>query len=227
MPMVLPGRPWRQALEAFHDPGPRRLKGVPSGRYTRFMGAKNGRTDTRERLLEAAERLTLRDGVARLTLDAVSREAGVSKGGLLYHFPNKSALVGGMIEHFIERFERDIEDNLDGDDGPGSWLRAYARATFAPSGRQQDSSVTAAVVAAAASDTDLAEPLRERYSLWQERAAGDGLDPALATLVRLSIDGAWLAELFDLAPPSNELREGVLGSLLRLAREPGPVGEGR
>ena len=190
------------------------------------MSAKKTRTDTRERLLEAAERLTLRDGVARLTLDGVSREAGVSKGGLLYHFPSKGALIGGMIERFIERFERDIEDNLDGEEGPGSWLRAYARATFVPSDRQQDFSVTAALVAAAASDPDLAEPLRERYLVWQERAAGDGLDPTLATLVRLAIDGAWLAELFGLAPPSGRLREGVLGALLRLAREtgPGPMG---
>jgi AcrR family transcriptional regulator len=73
------------------------------------MDAKRISSGTRERLLEAAEWLTLRDGVAKMTLDAVSREAGVSKGGLLYHFPTKIALIGGMIERFIERFEGDIE----------------------------------------------------------------------------------------------------------------------
>ena len=73
------------------------------------MDAKRISSGTRERLLEAAEWLTLRDGVAKMTLDAVSREAGVSKGGLLYHFPTKDALIGGMIERFIERFEGDIE----------------------------------------------------------------------------------------------------------------------
>ena len=36
-------------------------------------------------------------GVAKLTLEAVAKEAGVSKGGLLYHFSNKEALIEGMI----------------------------------------------------------------------------------------------------------------------------------
>src|SRR3712207_9422759 len=45
------------------------------------------------RSLEAAERVVARDGVARLSLDAVAGNADVSKGGLLYHFPNKDALI--------------------------------------------------------------------------------------------------------------------------------------
>jgi AcrR family transcriptional regulator len=183
------------------------------------MSGKRTTSGTRERLLEAAERLILRDGVARMTLAAVSRGAGVSKGGLLYHFPTKDALIGAMIERFIERFEGDIEENLRDELGAGSWVRAYARATFAPSDRQQNLSVTAALVAAAANDPKLAEPLRERYEVWQRRVEDDGLEPALATLVRLAIDGAWLAELFGLAPPSGRLHAGVMQEFLRLSRK--------
>jgi AcrR family transcriptional regulator len=185
------------------------------------MDAKRTSSGTRERLLQAAERLILRDGVAKMTLDAVSKEAGVSKGGLLYHFPTKDALIKGMIERFIERFEGDIEVNLRDEEGVGSWIRAYAKATFAPSERQQNLSVTPALVAAAANDPKLADPLRERYEFWQRQVEGDGLEPALATLMRLAIDGAWLAELFGLAPPSEKLRDGVLEQLLHLSRETG------
>ncbi|MDO8275460.1 MAG: TetR/AcrR family transcriptional regulator, partial [Serpentinimonas sp.] len=45
--------------------------------------------DTRNALLEATNTVILRDGIAHLTLEAVAKEAGVSKGGLLYHFPSK------------------------------------------------------------------------------------------------------------------------------------------
>jgi AcrR family transcriptional regulator len=45
------------------------------------------------------------EGVSGMTLEAVAREAGVSKGGLLYHFPSKEALIGGMIGRLIDRFE--------------------------------------------------------------------------------------------------------------------------
>ena len=42
---------------------------------------------TRKSILEAASRVTAREGALNLTLEAVAKEAGVSKGGLLYHFP--------------------------------------------------------------------------------------------------------------------------------------------
>lgn len=49
------------------------------------------------RLLDVAAQ-TLRDqGMAGLTLDAVAKEAGVGKGGLLHHFPSKDALVEAVL----------------------------------------------------------------------------------------------------------------------------------
>jgi AcrR family transcriptional regulator len=185
------------------------------------MDAKRISSGTRERLLEAAEWLTLRDGVAKMTLDAVSREAGVSKGGLLYHFPTKDALIGGHDRAVYRAFRGRHRKNLRDEEGAGSWVRAYAKACFAPRERQQNLSVTTALVAAAANDPKLADPLRKRYGIWQRRVEDDGLEPALATLIRLAIDGAWLAELFGLASLSEKLRDDVLEELLRLGRETG------
>ena len=51
------------------------------------------RGDTRKRLLDAAAVVVRRDGAQALTLDAVAAEAGVSKGGLLYHFKTKRELL--------------------------------------------------------------------------------------------------------------------------------------
>ncbi len=51
------------------------------------MGRKQ--TIDRSALLDAAERVVLRDGAGQLTMDAVAAEAGVSKGGVLYAFPSK------------------------------------------------------------------------------------------------------------------------------------------
>ena len=71
-------------------------------------------TDARTRVLDAAERLTIARGVAGLTLEACAREAGVSKGGLLYHFASKEALVSGMLNRLAERIEGDWERVLAG-----------------------------------------------------------------------------------------------------------------
>lgn len=51
------------------------------------------RNSKRTTILQVACRLVRKLGASHLTLDAVAKEAGVSKGGLLYHFPTKEALI--------------------------------------------------------------------------------------------------------------------------------------
>src|SRR5262245_2150654 len=58
----------------------------------------------RDRLLDAAEAVVVRQGIANLTLDAVAAEAGLSKGGLLHHFPTKDKLVEGMVVRSAEQW---------------------------------------------------------------------------------------------------------------------------
>ena len=92
---------------------------------------KRSRSATRESLLNAAGEVVLRSGADALTLDAVAKEAGVSKGGLLYHFPNKDALLTSMVANLITEFEQLLELELtrEGDlTAKGAWLRAYIRA---------------------------------------------------------------------------------------------------
>ncbi|SXJ10507.1 TetR/AcrR family transcriptional regulator [Klebsiella pneumoniae] len=52
-------------------------------------------------LLESAAMIAGRDGIAALSLNAVAREAGVSKGGLLHHFPNKQALIFALFARLL------------------------------------------------------------------------------------------------------------------------------
>src|SRR5437868_3404747 len=78
-----------------------------------------------DRMLDAAEAVVVRQGIANLTLEAVAAEAGMSKGGLLHYFPNKDRLVEGLVtrcaEHwracFLEAYESMSE-------GPGRMARA-------------------------------------------------------------------------------------------------------
>ena len=52
----------------------------------------------RDKLLAAFEQIVLDDGERAATLDAVAAAAGVSKGGLLYHFPHRQALVDATLQ---------------------------------------------------------------------------------------------------------------------------------
>jgi AcrR family transcriptional regulator len=177
---------------------------------------KSNSISTRANILRAANRVVEEGGVSGLTLEAVAREAGLSKGGLLYHFPSKEALISGMIGRLIEGFEDalGLELGRDEDAGGGRWTRAYARASFAED--RWYLQVSAGLLAAVAGDPALLDPLRRGYEDGQRWAERDAIDPAVATLVRLAADGLFFAELLGFAPPEGALRERVLEALLSL-----------
>ena len=57
----------------------------------------------RDSILDAALTVIAKGGACRLTLDAVAAEAEVSKGGLLYHFPDKQSLLRGLLDRHLDR----------------------------------------------------------------------------------------------------------------------------
>ena len=181
--------------------------------------ADGRKTDTRSRIIAAAEEVVLRDGVAHLTLDATAAEAGLSKGGVLYHFPTRDALVLGMVSTIIDEFDHDIEAEMATLEGPGRFTRAYIRATMMPavSAPDHQDRLGAAVIAAAAAEPALLAPLQVAADRWQARLVDDGLDPVTATVLRLASDGLWLCDLFGLAPPPAALRASVGAELERMA----------
>ncbi|HEV7961714.1 MAG TPA: TetR/AcrR family transcriptional regulator [Actinoplanes sp.] len=166
-------------------------------------------TETRSRLLDAATDVLLRDGARSLTLDAVAKQAQVSKGGLLYHFPTKQALVAGMVDRLVGHFDAALAE---AGDEPGAATRTYLTSTVeqrpTAAGAAADRA-TAALFAASIVEAAALAPLREIYRAWQRRLENDGIDPAVATAVRLAVDGWWLSRLVDLAPPENGLHERV------------------
>ena len=130
-------------------------------------GAK--RPDTKGRIIAAAEEVVLRDGVAHLTLEATAAEAGLSKGGVLYHFPTRDALVLGMVGKIIDEFDHDIEAEMATLQGPGRFTHAYIRATMMPTlaAPDHEDRLGAALIAAAASEPALLAPLQAAADRWQ------------------------------------------------------------
>jgi AcrR family transcriptional regulator len=159
---------------------------------------------TRDRLLDAAAVVVRRDGAQALTLDAVAAQAGVSKGGLLYHFKSKRELLDALVARWLDEFQADI------DAASGNFVAGYVRAS--DGAKAEEAGLLAALVA----DPRVLAAVRERYAKWQDLIATWGGDPVGATVARLAADGLWLADLLGMAPPQGELREQVLARLLEL-----------
>ena len=176
----------------------------------------------RDRILNAAEERVLAGGPAGLVLDAIAADAGVSKGGLLYHFRNKEALVANLCERMLDRFDRELEALREADDGgnTGAAARAYLASTVTDEGKPADNSaqLMAGILATLGRDSPHLEAVRARFAQWQEALVGDGLDDTTATIVRLAADGLWLSALLGLPQLDADLGPRTLRALRDLTR---------
>ncbi|HEX2313312.1 MAG TPA: TetR/AcrR family transcriptional regulator [Thermomonospora sp.] len=159
----------------------------------------------REALLDAAECVLFEHGTQALTLAAVAERAGVSKGGLLYHFPTKEALIKGMVTRVIEEFDERVASFDDG--SPGGYTRAYVEATFEVLAGSEAARTRRrwSVITAAAADPELIAPLREAMARWHRIDPGRETDPVTAAVVRLAAEGLW--EVISHAPDAFDAEQ--------------------
>ena len=82
---------------------------------------------TRTALLDAAERVFLQRGVSRTSLADIAQAAGVTRGALYWHFKDKAALFGAMMDRVALPLEIDLNSqDAVGEDVLSAW-RARSR----------------------------------------------------------------------------------------------------
>ena len=175
----------------------------------------------RDRILDSAEARLLKQGPRGLVLEAVARDAGVSKGGLLYHFPSKEALVSGLVSRMLDGFDEAQDQLAERDrERPGAWTRAYLASTVTERGVPADSSaqLMAGILAVLDTGSPELDVLRERFGRWHRRIEADDIEPTRATIVRLAADGLWLSELLGLPALPPETSARVVAALREMSR---------
>jgi AcrR family transcriptional regulator len=183
--------------------------------------ASNAARDTRSQLLDAAEAVVAQEGVRNLTLDAVAARSGISKGGLLYHFRSKEDLAAAMIERSIAWFDDALsEAGANDDDATGRFTRAYLKASLGmtPLTGAGFDKLCSAITTALLSYPEKLAPVREQGGRTQRDIEADGIDPVLATIIRLAIDGLWLSENFNLMRFDKDMKAKVAARLFEWTR---------
>jgi AcrR family transcriptional regulator len=173
-------------------------------------------TGARERILAAAAELVREVGPRHLTLEAVAERASLSKGGLLYHFPSKDALLQGMVERMIEEVAAQ-KRALRGSFGCCQNVEArvgVAAALKTRCGAMRE--VATGMLAAAAENPALLKPVRRVIDQEWTKLKETSEDPAAAMIAWLAIEGLSSLELHDLSPVSPSDRESVVAAIYRL-----------
>ena len=149
-----------------------------------------GRPSSRARILDAYQEILIDSGSAAVTLDAVAARAGVSKGGLLYHFGSKEALLDGLLDRLVQLTVADVEHARNAPEGA---VRYYLQSSVADA--SMDKPAHRAAVAALrlfGSEPKVTETMFEVSRSWSELLAEHLDDRLTAELVGLIGDGLYL-----------------------------------
>lgn len=160
-----------------------------------------------DKLLDAAERVVARQGIANLTLDAVAAEAKLSKGGLLHHYPSKDRLVEALVQRSADNWHSCYTAAYEQTPtGPGRMARALLNHCLsdAECWTEELRRSSSAVFAALAQNPTLIQPMRKVYSELHRKIADDGLPAGVSEAVAAAIDGLWLDWVLGIAPLEQE-----------------------
>ncbi|WP_312315895.1 TetR/AcrR family transcriptional regulator [Stenotrophomonas sp.] len=153
------------------------------------------RTSNRTRILEAAVRVINRDGVRGVTFESVSAESRLTRGGLLYHFPSREALLQGIDAHLVQTWEAQMEA-LAGKPADQTTQHERYQAFIRVSALSATRAELMFMLESIPADAEFA-PWSEAIARWAPAVpkAGDGSPEALdAFVARLAADGLWIYE---------------------------------
>jgi AcrR family transcriptional regulator len=159
----------------------------------------------REAVLDSFERLIVADGERAATLDATARAAGVSKGGLLYHFGSRHALIAGLTERLLHLIDEDVERIHSAPDGAISYFVRSSTEVETP----LDRTFVAVVRLAQGGDHEAAETIETVRARWLEALERHVGDPTVALAITLIGDG--LYDQAALRAETPDLSEAITG----------------
>jgi len=150
-----------------------------------------------------------------MTLDTVSAKAGVSKGGLLYHFPTKEALIRALIKSYIANSHEVILREL-GRQPKGSLREIKAHIVAVAKRDARTKRLGAALLLAAAHDPKLLAPARKEFRRTFLRYDAAGKNSVRAAEIALACDGLHMLELLGLMPFDERRRAEMVRHMVRL-----------
>jgi len=147
--------------------------------------------DMRERVLDTAAALFLRNGYNRTSMKAIARELGITAPTLYWYFDSKQKIFSTLMESTLRDFNNEIRRSIDGST-PSEQLRSYVIAHV----RQQ------------LNHRDTASVYDALYRLWlQEQQVSKALQRTVAarTILHVCVERHKKNEPTDLAAATSPL----------------------
>lgn len=168
---------------------------------------------TRKAVIQAALALIARDGPGRLTLDAIARESGISKGGLMHQFRTKEAVLKALLEHQAEYFADFSRAYMAEHAAKQAQPHLAAQIATLREALAEPHSVAFAIFGAVAQEPSLLSITRESDAKMIEAVKAEAADPDMAMLRWAAARGLAVTSLLGFCPLTGEERERLFDRL--------------
>lgn len=175
-------------------------------------------SSNKKRILDVANKVIAEKGLHCFTLDEVAKAAGISKGGLLHHYPSKDKLIKALIENYLDLFQSRVsetEKSLCGA-SPCNRMVSFIHEQFNQC--KLDTNTMYCLLAAVASNQELLHPVLEKRKEWIEKI-NECKDPIMALIISFACDGIVFSNLLGLEVFPADTKDKLMERLINLSKE--------
>ncbi len=167
--------------------------------------SQNKGRNASQRILAAARAIATREGGAHISFDAIARETGLTKGGVLYNFPTKRDLMQALLKEMLTEHET-LDAGLPRNSRHRT-LRCHLSSLTAIDSAGSDLSM--AILAVAAAEPDLLDPLRSALEADLARIEDEMTDAGLGRLIFFALQGMRFHALLALPDGGTSVRNQI------------------
>lgn len=168
---------------------------------------------TRDRILDAFQDTLIESGERAATIEGVAQRAGVSKGGLLYHFATKEAMIDGLLTRLAAQVDADITVMRAAPAGPVDYFIRSSVSTQS----DFDRTVIATGCLAQGAHAAAQAALQSAQSRWLEVVSEAVPDADVANAIMLIGDGIYYNSSMGAGVPTSGELDALLGVISRLS----------
>lgn len=173
------------------------------------------RESNRDKILAAVVRLIERDGFTAVTFDAVAAETGITRGGIIYHFPSREELILATHHHLAREWEEQLRALAPDPESPSDRYTAYIQSCTRDATRAELLMMLESI-----KDERQTQVWSALIDHWAPPVPKDDDPVAMAHfLARIAADGLWAHRAMGGRRLPPEARAVITRAILDMVRE--------
>jgi AcrR family transcriptional regulator len=168
---------------------------------------------SRKKAIAAALAILTKEGVGGLTFDALSRESGISKGGLLHQFRTKQGILQALLEHQRAEFGQIARAYIAGEGADQDEPTLASQVAIFREAVNQPNSVARAMLAVMVETPDMLQAMKSSDDQVMQSIEKEAEDSDLSLLRYFAASGIAFHTLIGLTQVDKKTRERLFDRL--------------